>query len=65
MGIRDEIKKHKKVLARCDTKVSHHVKKRLEEIAVELRVKRADVSRAAFARYIRDYDEGLIPNDKS
>lgn len=54
----------KNVLARCDTKVSHTVKNRLEEIAAEMGVKRADISRAAFNRYITDYDKGLITNDK-
>lgn len=42
----------------CDTRVPVETKNRLEQIAKALGVKRADVQRAAFNRYITAYDAG-------
>jgi len=50
----------------CDTRVIASVKIKLEEIAEELsaatglKIKRSDVQRAAFNRYIAAFDEGEI-----
>ena len=50
----------------CDTRVIASVKIKLESIAKEmsettgLKIKRSDVQRAAFNRYIQAYDDGLL-----
>jgi len=47
----------------CDTRVTKSVKDKLELIAKVLDVKRADVQRAAFNRYISAFDAGLIKGE--
>ena len=44
----------------CDTRVTVETKEKLEFIATVLGVKRADVQRAAFKRYIAAFDAGLL-----
>ena len=48
----------------CDTRVPVETKNRLEEIAKALGVKRADVQRAAFSKYITAYDAGEFDHIK-
>lgn len=47
----------------CDTRVPVQTKNKLEMIAKVLGVKRADVQRAAFNRYIAAFDAGLIKGE--
>ena len=50
----------------CDTRVTIQTKNKLESIAKEmsattgLKIKRADIQRAAFSRYITAYDAGEL-----
>ena len=48
----------------CDTRVTLAVKEKLEVIAKTLGVKRADVQRAAFSKYITAYDAGEFDHIK-
>ena len=47
----------------CDTRVTKLMKNRLTDIARVFGVKRADVQRAAFARYIAAFDAGLLKQE--
>jgi len=44
----------------CDTRVTKSVKDKLQEIADAFGVNRASIQRAAFNRYITDYDNGVF-----
>jgi len=44
----------------CDTRVTKLVKNKLQEIADAFGVNRANIQRAAFNRYITDYDNGVL-----
>lgn len=53
-----------KAKVNCDTRVTPEMKNRLDRIAKVLCVKRSDVQRAAFKRYIAAFDAGEITDEE-